>query len=93
MIQIFLADGRDQPKVVQEGLADLKRPIIGGLARHEMPEGSSCDLICPDKSKKVIYKDNKKKSRTHQSDFIFTGRLESRNPVLLKQSVQKQFLA
>ena len=64
-----------------------------GLARQEMPEGSLCDLICPDKSKKVSYKDNKQKSRTHQSDFIFTGRFESRNPVLFKRSAQKQILA
>ena len=40
--------------------------MAGGLAGQEMPEGSSCDLICPDKSKKVSYKNNKKISCSHQ---------------------------
>ena len=35
-----------------------------------MPEGSSCDLICPGKSKKVSYKDNKR-NPAHINQILF----------------------
>ena len=67
------------PQLPDLHLCFSRKPSLGGQPGQYMPDGSTCDLICPDFSTKVT------KRRKEACVNIFAGGLESDNPGLFKR--------